>query len=47
MLLKPEYKFYVKREDKILKLESPYDIHLYKERMGVDDKENSTFVVQE
>jgi hypothetical protein len=47
MLLKPEYKFYVKREDKILKLESPYDVHLYKERMGLDDKENTTFVVQE
>ena len=47
MLLKPEYKFYVKRDDKILKLESPYDIHLYKERMGLDGKENTTFVVQE
>lgn len=47
MLLKPEYKFYVKSTDKILKLESPYDFHLYKERMGLDNKENTTFVVQE
>lgn len=46
MLLKPEYKFYVKHGNKILKLESPYDIHLYKERIGIDDNGNSTFVVE-
>jgi len=45
LLLKPDYNFYVKNGNKISKLESPYDVYLYKERMGITNDENSTFIV--
>ena len=45
ILLKPDYNFYVKNGNKISKLESPYDVYLYKERMGITNDENSTFIV--
>lgn len=44
ILLKPEYKFYAKLDDKLIKLTSPYDVYTYSERIDTNNQ-NSTFIV--
>lgn len=40
-----EFTYYVKDGEELIKIDNPYDVHNYKEKISFSDKGNTTFIV--